>query len=79
MPATTVDIVPAPVKSSWASKINWTNAAGAAATLSALIGVLPIPEDRKAAIVGLIALVTQGATIVQRTWFTKSVTAASVG
>ena len=74
MPETVV----VPVKSSFASKINWTQAVGAAGMLLTMYGVNLSP-DKQAAIVTVIGLVTQVATWIQRTWFTTSITEASKG
>lgn len=68
------------VKSAWSSKINWTQAIGIGA--SALVfmtgGKVNIPLE----VQGEIVLAIQGAqgvvTWVMKTWFTPTVTAASV-
>jgi hypothetical protein len=68
------------VKSAWASKINWTQAIGigASALVFATGGKVNIPLE----VQGEIVLVIQGvqgiATWVIKTWFTATVTPASV-
>lgn len=71
-------VVAAATKTSFASKINWTQAVGGLAIALAMFGV-DMPEDVRAAVVSGIASATQIATWVMRTWFTTKVTAASVG
>lgn len=66
-----------PVKSAWASKINWTQAIGFVAIAGSWFG-LDLDAKTQTEIIGAIALATQAATWIQRTWFTKAVTAAAV-
>lgn len=77
--------IPAPttvrvdVKSSWASKINWTQAIAA---LSMVLTVVFGPSaalsaEQQLAIVTVIGLLGQVVTWIIRTWFTRSITAAS--
>jgi hypothetical protein len=65
------------VKSAWLSKINWTQAVTFLAMILTLVGV-DMPADVKVAVEVGIASIGQVATWVIRTWFTKSLTAASV-
>lgn len=51
------------------SKVNWTQVVGAVATLGALVG-LDLSPERQVEIVAAIALTTQAATVVFRTFFT---------
>jgi hypothetical protein len=64
------------VKSSWASKIEWTQAAGAVMILASLFGLNLTPEQQ-AAVVTVIALAAQAATWIMRRWFTTSITKSS--
>lgn len=69
--------VTAPVKSAWASKINWTQGISVVAANLALFGVDLDAQTQAqilAGIVGAQAVVTW----VQRTFFTMSLTASSV-
>ena len=67
-----------PVKSPWTSKINWSQAAGLLATVVAIFG-LPLTSDQIiAAVAGIQAIVAVG-TVIFKTFFTNSVTAASAG
>lgn len=65
------------VKSSWASKINWAQGVGLLATVLAMIGI-DVPAEVQAQIVAGIASAVYVVTWVLRTWFTKSLTKASV-
>ena len=69
------------LKSAWASKINWTQAVTAFAMLVTLFtgGKFNIDADQQAAIVVTIGVVGNLATWVMKTWFTPTVTPASVG
>jgi len=69
--------VAVPVKSSFLSKINWTNFTGIIAGLLAYFG-LNIPEAVLTEVILAIGTITQLVTMVFRTFFTKSVTTASV-
>jgi hypothetical protein len=68
------------VQSAWASKVNWTQAIGLVATLLALAtgNAVEIPGEQQAAMVAVIQGVTGIATWIIRTWFTRSVTPASL-
>lgn len=66
------------IKSSWASKINWTQGVGLAATALAFFGI-DMPDDVRAALIAGIAGGVQIVTWVTRTWFTTKVTVASAG
>lgn len=67
-----------PVKSAWASKINWTQAAAAAVAVLVSLGV-PIDDQTKTDILTAVVVVQSAATWIIKTWFTPTVTAASVG
>jgi hypothetical protein len=67
-----------PVKSGWASKINWVQAGGMFASVMAFFG-LDVPPDTLAAIIAGIQAAAALVTVVMRTWFTRSVTTKSVG
>lgn len=69
-----------PVTSAWASKINWTQAVAAAAMVVTVAtgGKLNITPEEQAAIVVVIGLVSQFATVIMKTWFTSSVHASSL-
>ena len=64
------------VKSSWASKIEWTQAAGAVVILASFFG-LDLTAEQQAAVVTVIALLAQGTTWIMRRWFTTSITKSS--
>ena len=65
------------VKSAWLSKINWTQAVGFLAMMLAFFGI-DMPADTRAAIVTMIGAGTQVATWIIKTWFTSTVTPASM-
>lgn len=67
-----------PVKSGWFSKISWIQFAGPVASVLAVFG-LQLSADQIVALVVAIQAVQSIATWVIRTWFTRSVTKASVG
>lgn len=67
-----------PIKSAWASKINWTQAVALAGTVLTLTTGHDLDPATQAAIVAGIQAVQSVATWVQRTWFTKSVTPQSL-
>lgn len=73
-------IVAVSTQSAWVSKINWTQAiSGASMALVFLSGgKLNIPPDVQVSIVTGIGVVGTIATWVMKTWFTKTVTPASV-
>lgn len=68
------------VKSAWLSKINWTQAVALVATVATLLsaGKYDIPPEQQASIVVAIQAVQSVATWVLKTWFTPSVTPASI-
>lgn len=61
------------VKSPWVSKINWTQMLAMAASLATVFG-WTVPPDLVPAAVTAITAVQAVATVVMRTWFTKTVT-----
>ena len=65
------------VKSAWASKINWTQAVSLAAMLLAYFGINMTPEVQAAILAAIVAGNTI-ATWIIKTWFTTTVTPASV-
>lgn len=69
-----------PVKSAWESKINWAQAVGVAATAIALFtgNRFEIPAEQQVVIVGVIQGIQAVATWVIKTWFTPTVSSASV-
>jgi len=66
-----------PVKSAWASKINWIQVIGWTISIATAL-VEGLPPEKKAAAIIAIQTVQNVATFVIRTWFTSSVTAASL-
>lgn len=66
------------LKSAWFSKTNWTQAIGFIAVMLAAFGVDLNPETQ-VAIVAAIAAITQVITWIIKTWFTTTITPASVG
>ena len=64
----TVDIA-----STWASKINWTQAVGVVASIIAIWGI-NMPPETQVAVVALIQAAVAVITWVLRTFFTKTVT-----
>jgi hypothetical protein len=66
-----------PVKTAWASKINWTQAVSLAATLLALKGI-NLDTDTQVAVVATIQGATAVVTWVLRTWFNGTVSPASL-
>jgi hypothetical protein len=79
LPAT-VETATVPVKSAWASKINWTQAVGATAMIATLVsgGQLNITPGEQTAIVVTIGVVSNVITWICRTWFNGSVSPASL-
>lgn len=75
-----MDTVAVPVASAWASKINWTQAvAFASMGLTFAFGTKAgIPTDVQLQMVAGIQAVQSVTTWVMKTWFTKTVTPASV-
>lgn len=70
------EIKTVPVKSAWASKINWTQAIAFAAMIGSYFGI-DVDAETQAQILAGIVGVSSFVTFVMRTWFTKSVTAAA--
>lgn len=68
------------VKSAWASKVNWTQAVGVTATALALFSgnKYQIPPETQVAIIAGIQGIQAAVTWVVKTWFTPTVSAASV-
>jgi hypothetical protein len=68
------------IKSAWASKINWTQAVSAFAMIVTLVsgGKFDITGDQQAAIVVTIGVACNVVTWVLKTWFTPTVTPASL-
>lgn len=65
-------------KSAWLSKINWTQAAGLIATVGAIVG-LPLTSGQILAVVTGIQTVVAIGTWIMKTFFSSTVTPASVG
>lgn len=65
-------------KSSWLSKINWTQIVGLIATVIGLFG-FDLPMEQQVELVAAIQAIQAAVTIIMRTWFTKKLTKASVG
>lgn len=74
------DTVLAAVKSAWYSKINWTQAVGAAASVLVLAsgGAYNIPPEQQAIIVATIQGVQSIVTWILRTWFNSTVPTSAV-
>ncbi|MFZ3308924.1 MAG: hypothetical protein WBD53_08075 [Xanthobacteraceae bacterium] len=79
-PASMADSVMVPTKSAWLSKINWTQGVSSVAMVLTLVsgGKLNLTADQQVAIVVTIGIVGDVATWVIKTWFTPTVTPASV-
>lgn len=75
----TTTVAEVDVKSSWTSKINWTQVVGIGASALVLLtgGKVNIPVDVQAEIVVGIQAVQGIVTFVLKTWFTKTITAES--
>ena len=73
----TGEVVEVEVKSSWASKINWTQAISLLAGVLTYFGV-DMDEGTKQALLATIVGATAVVTWVLRTWFTSKVTPSSV-
>lgn len=71
-------VVQVETKSAWASKINWTQALGVLASVLVLIGI-DLPTDVQLSIVAAIQGLQALATWVLKTWFSPTVTTASMG
>lgn len=74
------DSVMVPTKSAWLSKINWTQGVSSFAMLLTLVsgGKLNLTADQQTAMIVTIGVVGDVATWVIKTWFTPTVTPASV-
>jgi hypothetical protein len=72
--------VTVPTKSAWLSKINWTQGVSSFAMVLTLVsgGTLNLTADQQTAIIVTIGVVGDIATWVIKTWFTPTVTPASV-
>lgn len=71
-----MDTVTVPVKSAWFSKINWTVAISVIANILAFFGII-VPAELQAEALAAINAITGVIIWVQRTFFTKTITAAS--
>jgi hypothetical protein len=69
-----------PVKSAWLSKINWTQIVSIVAMVIAFAtsNKFQIDVNQQAAIVVVIGVIGNGLTLVLKTWFTPTVTPASL-
>lgn len=67
-----------PVKSAWLSKINWTQLAGPIATGLAYIGLPGITQEQLLGVFAAIQTVQSIVTFVLKTWFSPTVTPASI-
>lgn len=74
-----MNTVTVPIKSAWASKINWLQAASLIVTfLTGIVGAFNLDPVTTAKLTASIAMFGQLATMVVKTFFTASVTASSV-
>lgn len=75
----TTTVAQVDVQSAWASKINWTQAIGIAASVLAVVSGnrYSLPPETQLQIVAAIQAVQAVATWIMRTWFSKTVTPAS--
>lgn len=71
------DLATVPVKSAWLSKINWTQAVAVVAALLTMFGFTLTPEQQ-AAIAVTITVIQALITWILKTWFTPTVSAASL-
>ena len=74
------DTVAVSVKSAWGSKINWTQAVSTGAMVLTLFtgGKFNLTADQQVAVVVTIGVLGDFVTYVMKTWFTPTVTPASV-
>lgn len=74
------DVAHVEIKSAWASKINWTQAVAAFAMVLTLVsgGKMGITPDQQTAIVVTIGVACNVVTWIIKTWFTPTVTPASL-
>jgi hypothetical protein len=72
--------VTVPTKSAWLSKINWTQGVSSLAMVLTLVsgGTLNLTADQQTAMIVTVGVVGDIATWVIKTWFTPTVTPASV-
>ena len=70
-------MIQVPVKSGFASKINWTQVLGTVASLVTAYGV-SLPPELVPALLVAVQGVTSLVTITMRMWFTKSIMQGSV-
>ncbi|HYV30886.1 MAG TPA: hypothetical protein VEO53_07275, partial [Candidatus Binatia bacterium] len=63
------------IKSAWLSKINWTQAVAAAASIAVIFGV-DVPPEQQVTIVAAIQIIQTLTTIVIKTWLTPTITPA---
>jgi len=75
--ATAGGLTVVPVKSGWASKINWVQLAGPACSLLAAFG-LNLAPDQLVGFVVAVQSVQSVVTWILRTWFTHAITQSSV-
>ena len=66
-----------PVKSSWLSKINWTQIAGAAVTLLTT-NAFGLDDATQVKVLAGVQIAQSAATIVLRTWYNGTVSPASL-
>lgn len=78
MPTNETETVVAGVKSSWASKINWASAVTLLIGIAGFLGY-KISDADQATLLSTIMAIGSAVTIIIRTFFTKSLTKASVG
>lgn len=73
-------VVLVPIKTAWASKVNWTQAIGMASSIAVVAGCAKceVPPETIAALVVAIQGAAAVATWVFRTWFNGSVSPASL-
>ena len=74
----TPEVAVVPVKSAWASKINWTQAVAFLASMLVIFGI-ELDAPTQVAIVGGLQGIQAAVTWALKTWFTDSVTPASAG
>ncbi len=73
------DLVVVEVQSAWFSKINWTQVVQALATVVVIAtgGKVDLTPDQQLQIVGGIVIIGNLATIIMKTYFTKTITPQS--
>jgi hypothetical protein len=72
-------MITVPIKSAWASKINWTQAVSAFAMLIgwASGNAIELSADKQTAIVVTIGVIGNIVTWIMKTWFTTTITPSS--